>query len=91
MQTKETNQLSLSQEAIDTKQGGLADFKLKNKLVTSTFGIDKNILYVSQALEKQGRLDFKLYYTASEPIVASVYFFCVEKFDRLHNITSRYV
>lgn len=91
MQTKETNQLSLSQEAIDTKQGGLADFKLKNKLVTSTFGIDKNILYVSQALEKQGRLDFKLYYTASEPIVASVYFFCVEKFDRLHNITTRYV
>jgi hypothetical protein len=91
MQTKETNQLSLSQEAIETKQGGLADFKLKNKLVTSTFGIDKNILYVSQALEKQGRLDFKLYYTASEPIVASVYFFCVEKFDRLHNITTRYV
>lgn len=90
MQTIEGHRLSESQPAIEADQKGLADFRLKNKLVTCSFGIDQNILYVSQAMEKQGRLDFKLYYSASEPIVASVYFFCVEKFEKLHNITTRY-
>lgn len=62
----------------------------KHKYFTCAFGIDHNLIVAERDKANPKQIDFKLYYTSSHQLVASVYFLCREEFDPLHYVTTKY-
>ena len=62
----------------------------KHKYFSCAFGIDSNLVIAERDKTNEKAIDFKLYYTSTHELAASVYFLCSEEFDPLHSITTKY-
>lgn len=59
----------------------------KANFFTCKFGIDKNQITCAQSPSQLSSLFFKLYYSSSVPLIASVYYFCEESLAPLEGHT----
>lgn len=80
---------SPSNEAISQPTDVRIGSSLKGKILSCSFGIDKNQVGSKWVSDERNEVLFSLCYTSKEPLVASVYYFASEQYDTLHNLTTK--
>lgn len=61
----------------------------KGKILSCSFGIDKNQIQGKWKGDDMVEVEFRLSYSSKQHLLASVYYFACEEYDTLHNITTK--